>query len=152
MANITEAIESFLLEMLGDDDKIVINRNQLAGYFECAPSQINYVLSTRFTLDRGYMIESQRGSGGYVTLIKVNDVDYKKLSEIMNIAAGEGISFHRAQNLIERMKREKLISEDQAEIIRIAVSDKSLLVPNALRDHLRANILKNIINIILKGD
>lgn len=152
MANITEVIESFLLEMLGDDDKIVINRNQLAGYFECAPSQINYVLATRFTLDRGYMIESQRGSGGYVTLIKVNDVDYKKLSEIMNIAAGEGISFHRAQNLIERMKREKLISEDQAEIIRIAVSDKSLLVPNALRDHLRANILKNIINIILKGD
>ena len=64
MANISDIIESFLLETLGDNDTLNISRNELANYFACAPSQINYVLSTRFTPDRGYLIESRRGGAG----------------------------------------------------------------------------------------
>ena len=152
MANITSVIESFLMEMLGNDDRVVINRNQLAGYFDCAPSQINYVLTTRFTVDRGFIIESQRGSGGSMTLIRINDRTYKKLSKIVDLAAGEGLSYQRAKNIIDRMQREKLINEDQAGIIKTVINDKSLMVPAVLRDHLRANLLKNIINYLLKGE
>ncbi len=153
MANVSKIIESFLLEVLGDDEKVEINRNQLAKYFSCSPSQINYVLTTRFSLDRGYLIESQRGTGGFVTLIKVNDTRYHQLSEIIEEASkGNGISYHRANNIIDRMIRENLISDKQAEIIRTVLSDKSLLVPISIRDHLRANILKNIINTLLQGE
>ena len=63
MANISDIIERFLLDSLEKSDRISISRNELADYFDCAPSQINYVLSTRFTLDRGYIIESRRGGG-----------------------------------------------------------------------------------------
>ncbi len=73
MANISDVIEKFLIDAIGGDRSIVINRNELADYFSCAPSQINYVLATRFTLDRGYVIQSRRGGGGYVTLIRISD-------------------------------------------------------------------------------
>ena len=72
MANISDIIESFLLETLGDNDTLNISRNELANYFACAPSQINYVLSTRFTPDRGYLIESRRGGGGFITVARLS--------------------------------------------------------------------------------
>ena len=73
MANISDLIESFLIDLFGDESSIYISRNELAQYFNCAPSQINYVLSTRFTLDKGFAIESRRGGGGYVTLVRLSD-------------------------------------------------------------------------------
>ena len=59
MANLSDVIEAFLLQTLGEDDRLKISRNELANYFSVAPSQINYVLSTRFTPDRGYTVESR---------------------------------------------------------------------------------------------
>lgn len=153
MANISKSIESFLLDILGEDQKVVINRNQLAGYFSCSPSQINYVLMTRFSIDRGFVIESQRGSGGSVTLMRVNDSKHSQLSDLIEEAsAGDGISYHRAINIIDRMNGDNLISDDQAVILKTVVNDKTLLAPPVLRDHLRANILKNIMNTLLQGE
>ena len=69
MANISDVIEQFLLDSLGEDDSLELSRNELANYFSCAPSQINYVLATRFTPDRGYAIISKRGGGGGIRVI-----------------------------------------------------------------------------------
>ena len=69
MANLSDLIEAFLLRTQGEDDMLQISRNELANYFSVAPSQINYVLSTRFTPDRGYTVESRRGGGGCVTVV-----------------------------------------------------------------------------------
>ena len=72
MAKMSDLIEVFIKELLEDSvgDPVEIQRNELAGYFKCAPSQINYVLTTRFSMDKGYLIESQRGGGGSIKIIK----------------------------------------------------------------------------------
>ena len=75
MANISEQIEKFLIATLGENDSIDITRNSLAEYFSCVPSQINYVLETRFTVDRGYIVESKRGGGGFVKISKIKTSD-----------------------------------------------------------------------------
>ena len=69
MSAISDSIEKFILTLLGEDDAIELQRNELAHYFSCAPSQINYVLATRFNLGRGYAIESRRGGGGYISCL-----------------------------------------------------------------------------------
>lgn len=71
MAKMSDLIEMFIKELLEDNssDMIEIQRNELASYFKCAPSQINYVLTTRFSMDKGYLIESQRGGGGSIKIV-----------------------------------------------------------------------------------
>jgi transcriptional regulator CtsR len=73
MSNLADIIERFILQRLSgeEDDIIVLRRNELAEEIECAPSQISYVLSTRFTAERGFMVESRRGSGGFVRIARL---------------------------------------------------------------------------------
>ncbi len=73
MANLSDEIEQFILSIFTDDDRLKLSRNDLAHYFSVAPSQINYVLSTRFNLDKGYVIESRRGGGGFITIVRINE-------------------------------------------------------------------------------
>ena len=68
MAKLSDIIEQFLLKTLGEEGEVDISRNELANFFSCAPSQINYVLDTRFTIDRGFLIESHRGGGGFANI------------------------------------------------------------------------------------
>ena len=68
---ISDTIERFIREMLGEDESIELKRNELANHFNCVPSQINYVISTRFTTERGYSVESRRGGGGYIKITRV---------------------------------------------------------------------------------
>ncbi len=88
---ISDVIEQFLLETIGDSDSIFISRNELAHYFSVAPSQINYVLSTRFTLERGYDIESKRGGGGYITIKRLNEEGY--LMNLVKSGIGDKIEY-----------------------------------------------------------
>ena len=71
MSNISDIIEAFILEQLEDMEDITLSRNELANFFNCAPSQINYVLSTRFTMPKGFMVESRRGGGGFIKISKM---------------------------------------------------------------------------------
>ena len=73
MARLSDMIEEFIKALLEESNgQLELQRNELADYFECAPSQINYVLATRFSLDRGYYIESRRGGGGYIRIIRLD--------------------------------------------------------------------------------
>ncbi|MGN1208056.1 MAG: CtsR family transcriptional regulator, partial [Christensenellales bacterium] len=72
MNNVSDIIEEFILSTIGDEQSLNLSRNELANFFNVSPSQINYVLSTRFTLDRGYQTESKRGGGGYIVLKRIN--------------------------------------------------------------------------------
>ena len=73
MASRSDIIEQFILNTLAGSSFIELSRNDLAKFFDCAPSQINYVLNTRFTVNRGFVVESQRGGGGYIKVVKVQD-------------------------------------------------------------------------------
>lgn len=143
MANISDIIEQFLLASLKQGDKISISRNELADYFDCAPSQINYVLATRFTLDRGYVIESRRGGGGYVTVLKVSGKS-DILDELSKTNISEGISYNRAMQLIDRLMDEGHLSAKEGVLLKPLISDKALVAPGVNKDILRASLIKNL--------
>ena len=151
MPNLSDIIEQFLIETLGEDDSLKISRNELANYFSVAPSQINYVLSTRFTPDRGYTIESRRGGGGCVTVVKIRSDGNAFFREVMHLPINEGLSFTRACHVIDRMIGDSLITEREGALLRSAVSDKALVVPTVMqKDGLRASIIKQVLTEVLK--
>lgn len=152
MANLSDLIEAFLLETLGEDDVLRISRNELANYFSVAPSQINYVLSTRFTPDRGYTVESRRGGGGYLTVVRIRGNDDRFVDEVMHLPINEGLSYTRACHVIDRMEADKIIGKNEARLLKAAVSDKALVVPAvAQKDGLRAAIIKQVLIKALKS-
>ena len=94
MARISDIIAQFINDMIEDkkDKEVIIQRNELADKFNCAPSQINYVLTTRFTSEKGYMIESRRGGGGYIIIKRIEYNNKEKQVEAINKAIGESLT------------------------------------------------------------
>jgi len=134
--------------MLSEEDIIEIQRNELAERFNCVPSQINYVIATRFNPDHGYYVESKRGGGGNIRIKKVNITKSDYFMHIIN-SMGDKISMNEVSIFLNNFLMYELITEEQAKIIKIVTSDNVLNVPIQYKDSLRANIFKNIlINLI----
>ncbi len=153
MPGLSNTIERFIKSLLEvSDDKIIeIQRNELAEQFECAPSQINYVLTTRFTPYKGYYIESRRGGGGYIKIIKVGIDEYEEINHIILDAIGESITKSKAYHIIDGLTEEEIISKREGEIMKAAIGDRALYNENMDdRNKLRADILKNILLILTK--
>ncbi|MBQ7579160.1 MAG: CtsR family transcriptional regulator [Clostridia bacterium] len=142
MANISDVIEAFILDNMGEDNEIDISRNELASFFSCAPSQINYVLQTRFTLDRGFIKESRRGGGGYIRISKVSFDNDESVASAVLSSIGEEITENRASQIIERLFDAEIISLKERGIIEAMLSREALKVPFAIKDKLRAQSLK----------
>ncbi|MBQ9795660.1 MAG: CtsR family transcriptional regulator [Clostridia bacterium] len=141
---ISDIIEEFIMTSLDDDQFIELSRNDLAKFFSCVPSQINYVLNTRFTLNRGYMVESQRGGGGYIKVTKVQDTNNNFLTNALQVCA-KPITYLQASQMLENMKTRKLLSEREMELIKSAISPKSLNSPINIDNNLRSNIMAQVI-------
>lgn len=152
MANISDIIEHFILATMGSADDISLSRNELADYFNCAPSQINYVLSTRFNLNRGYIIQSQRGGGGFIKLVKIKDFDNSYIYKIIDNNLNGEISFKDAKFLLEDLVQKDFISNDRAQTLLYAISDKALSNPIKMEGTIRSNILKNVLVNIARED
>lgn len=152
MANISNLIEEFIKSLMGECETINISRNELAQYFDCAPSQINYVLATRFSFDRGFLIESRRGGGGFITLIRVSPSGKELLKRLDEYTLSEGITYQKAVQIIKMLIDEDIINPREAVIIKSAVTDKALLVPTDCKEILRSNILKSILTGIFKEE
>ena len=150
MARLSNIIEEFIKTMLrsADDGIIEIKRNELAQQFDCAPSQINYVLTTRFTSDKGYYIESRRGGGGYIRIVRLNINDDEYINNLILNIIGNSITKTKAFSLIDNFIEEDILTEREGKIIKGVLSDRSL---GECKDtnELRANILKNILIILL---
>lgn len=152
MANISDIIEEFIKTLMGESNSVNISRNELAQYFDCAPSQINYVLMTRFSFDRGFVIESRRGGGGFISLLKVSPNRKELLKQLNEYTLTEGITFQKAVQIINRLIDEDLIDEKESDIIKAAISDKALLVPNINKEILRTNIMREVIKCLFKEE
>ena len=144
MPRISDIIEKFINDLIEEaEGTIEIGRNELADYFNCAPSQINYVLTTRFTTERGYYIESRRGGGGCIRISKLNIDKQRYLNDIFTQKIGSSINKEKAYSFIDFMCKEKLITEREGKIIKAALDDSNLAaVPKDLRDEIRASLLK----------
>ena len=147
--SISDVIEEFIMSSLDDDDFIELSRNDLAKFFSCVPSQINYVLNTRFTVNRGFVVESQRGGGGYIKVVRVQDNDENFLNNALNICKNP-ISNVEALQLIVNMQEKNIISSNEAEIIKDAISGKALNNPINIDNTIRSNVLTQIILGIMK--
>ena len=145
-----EFIENFILKTMGEDNAVEISRNELASFFSCAPSQINYVLETRFTIDRGFAKESRRGGGGYIKISRIKLDDDEFMSSLILESIGDELSEKRMLQILDRLTREKVISTKESGMISICLSDESLAMPYLVRDNVRAKSFKNVIISLLK--
>lgn len=142
---ISDGIERFLHELIAEaDGAIEIQRNTLANHFGCVPSQINYVIQTRFTNERGYIVESRRGGGGYVKIKKVSVPKATYMMHVVN-SIGDRISMETAAALVKNMVDYSQLTQRESKIILSALTDKALSLPSPAREILRASLLKNMI-------
>lgn len=143
MRNISDIIEQYLKQVidLSNNNVIEIKRNEIADRFECVPSQINYVINTRFTLERGFVVESKRGGGGYIRIIKVKLHDDIDIIDQMLHMLDHSVAQGNAESMIIRLLEEGIITGREAKLM-LSVLDRSVLsmdIPS--RDELRARIL-----------
>lgn len=150
MRNISDIIESYLKQVLelSKEDLVEIRRSEIADKFQCVPSQINYVINTRFTIERGYIVESKRGGGGYIRIMKVQSNDHAHLLDHVLSLIYDQVSQSKAEGIIVRLIEENVISEREAKIM-LSVIDRSILfIDLPYRDELRARMLKAMLTTL----
>ncbi|NLL30658.1 MAG: CtsR family transcriptional regulator [Clostridiales bacterium] len=150
MARISDVIENFIKDMISEEEESIVSirRNELADKFSCAPSQINYVLSTRFTYEKGYVIESKRGGGGCIVIKRINYHNNREKLKLMVDSIGNSITYSGALSILNHLEEINLITEREYEIIKITINDRTI-ASSDYKNELRADILKGILTVIL---
>jgi transcriptional regulator CtsR len=148
---LSDIIEEFIKDLMEQEgtDMLEIQRNQLAEHFDCAPSQINYVLSTRFTIDKGYYVESRRGGGGYIRIRKFETSATPYLNRLINEYIGREISQFDANRVIRNLEDRGIISSRERAIMEAAVNDRSIIAFSPTKDMVRAGILKAMLTVLI---
>lgn len=152
MSNLADRMEEYLkkLLILSPSGYIDIKRKELANKFLCVPSQINYVLGTRFTLDKGYLVESKRGGKGYVRIKKLQLSVENLLSTFPKDLVGGGISEDRARGIIQRLYELKYISLRESGLMESALSGLKAVEDNSFRKELRGLLLRDMLLLLIK--
>ena len=145
MAQLSDNIEHFIKELMCEEAQIDLRRNELAQHFGCAPSQINYVLATRFSVDHGYIIESRRGGGGYVRIVRMQERDEGNLLDALLSRVGNSVTEETANAIIPHLTDRKLVTAKEAALMKAAISRNALALPVSAKDVLRAAVLRNML-------
>ncbi|MFJ7915943.1 MULTISPECIES: CtsR family transcriptional regulator [unclassified Lysinibacillus] len=150
MRNISDIIEGYLKQVLelGGEGHIEIKRSEIADKFQCVPSQINYVINTRFTVERGYLVESKRGGGGYIRILRVRANSQIDLIDDVLTQIEGGASQTMAEDLVYRLIDEQVISKREAKLMLAAVDRSTIDLQLPLRDIIRARILQAMLTTI----
>lgn len=150
MRNISDIIEGYLKQIieLGGQGHIEIKRSELADKFQCVPSQINYVINTRFTAERGYLVESKRGGGGYIRILRVKAHSKIDLLDDMMNQINFGATQAMAEDIIYRLIDEQVISKREAKLMLAAIDRSTLRLQLPIRDELRSYILKSMLSTL----
>ena len=144
----SDVIEDFIKQMFEDEDVIEIQRNDLAQHFNCVPSQINYVIATRFKPSQGYYVESKRGGGGSIKIKKVNITKSNYFMHIIN-SIGDSLTAQEVDIFISNFLSYNMVNTIEAKLLKVATSDNVLKIEQPTRDELRARIFKNmLVNLI----
>ncbi|MBC7343389.1 MAG: CtsR family transcriptional regulator [Clostridia bacterium] len=154
MASLADRIERYLKERLAESEQgiIEIQRHCLADTFACVPSQINYVLATRFSPKQGYLVESRRGGGGYVRIVRIPLEGERELRQLIDQSLGRMVSQQAGEGLIERLWEEGFLSQRERLLMRAVIRAESLPLPLPERDLVRASILRSMLLTLLRED
>lgn len=144
-SNMSDIIEEYLKNVLLAQEKVEIRRSEIADRFNCVPSQINYVINTRFTVQQGYVVESKRGGGGYIRIMKVNLVDDMDIIDALLEVVPEELSIKQVNHILQNLYDNELLSKREAQLLNIAMSKESLTEAEQCSDQLRSNMMKNIL-------
>ena len=151
MRNASDIIEQYLKNILMQSSTCIIEiqRNELAERFQCVPSQINYVISTRFTLEKGYIVESKRGGGGYIRIQKVQLSSHGVILDHILDTIGTHIDQSAAEGLIYQLQEGDFITRQEANLMKAAMSRDILILKLPIRDEIRARLLKAMLLSLL---
>ena len=144
--NISDLIMQTILSIMETEGgEAIIKRNELAGKIGCVPSQINYVISSRFTPEQGYIIESRRGGSGFIKIIKAENTKSNKLMHIINVI-GDRLDENTARVLLENLCYDNFLHREQLQLILSALPDRLYkTISREQRDKIRANIFKSML-------
>lgn len=126
MPNLTDCIEEYLKKLLSlsQEQYIEVQRRELAGKFNCVPSQINYVLERRFTMERGFLVESRRGGGGCIRIYRIEPAHARPWREVIANLSREEFDPVKARETLKRMRDEKVISMREARLLETVIRDR----------------------------
>ena len=144
---ISDLIASFLLEGLEEAENGVleVQRSDLAQRFNCVPSQINYVMSTRFSPEHGYIVESRRGGNGYIRITRVRMDRETLLMHVIN-SLGPVVDLPSARAILGNLVSAGALEEPVGRALLAGIGDKALVqVPRQFRDGVRADIMKQVL-------
>ena len=148
---LSDHIARLINEMLEEGGgQAEVRRNDLAAKLGCVPSQINYVITSRFTPERGYVTESRRGGGGYIRIVRVVQSGSQRLMYLVNDRIGDSIGEEECLRLISQLKEQRIVTADEAALMASAVSTRALSVPvpDMLKDAMRAKMMKSMLMTI----
>jgi transcriptional regulator CtsR len=154
VSTLANEIERYLKKLLDMSKSgfLEIKRNDLAEMFMCVPSQINYVLETRFTNNQGYHVESRRGGGGYIKIIKLGVKGDEDLLTMVNSTVGKMISQQSGEGLITRLEEEGFLTKRESILIKSIIDRNTLVLDLPDRDLIRARILRSVLISLLRED
>ena len=141
---IADMIEEFIKDLFEEENYIEIQRNDLAEHFNCVPSQINYVIATRFKPSQGYYVESKRGGGGHITIKRINTTKSNALMHIIS-SIGDKITAQEVDIFIRNLISKDYINTTEAKLLKVATSDNVLKLSKEIKDEVRARIFKNML-------
>ncbi|HLQ71284.1 MAG TPA: CtsR family transcriptional regulator [Bacillota bacterium] len=141
--NISDIIEAYLKKVLEQTGKnaVEIRRGEIAELFQCVPSQINYVIKTRFTSEKGYIVESKRGGGGYIRIMRVIHQDHADLIDEIIAMINPEVNQQEAFHVLERLYEEEVITKREAKLMMSAIDRTTLAFQLPLRDKVRSRVL-----------
>ena len=143
--SMSDVIEAYLKEILASRSTVEIKRSDIAERFDCVPSQINYVINTRFTQEHGYMVESKRGGGGYIRILKVEVIDDAHTLEEMAALIGSAITYRNATTIINTLLEDEIIDQREAILMFSMIDPEFLSGLSTQEDELRAMLLRQML-------
>ncbi len=152
MKTLVDRIEQYIKQLLDMSPKgsIELKRNDLAAIFMCVPSQINYVLETRFTNQQGYYVETRRGAGGYIRVIRLSIEDDAELEKMLNLASNKKVSQQAGECLINRLTDEEFLTERENILLKAFLDTSNMPIEAETADLFRSHLLKTMLLCLLR--
>lgn len=145
--NISDIIERYLKEILANSEEIEIRRSEIADQFDVVPSQINYVIKTRFTIQNGYVVESKRGGGGYIRIEKVKLLDDIDVLDSLIRVIGDSLNERDAISILGSLYEDSVLSKREANLLASTLSKSTLNIGDRnLEEQIRAKVMIGILN------
>ena len=140
--NTSDQIEAYIKAILEQSGMVELQRSQLADTFQVVPSQINYVIKTRFTESRGYLVESKRGGGGYIRIGRIEFSNHHEMLRDLLYSVGEEVSLAIFEDVLRLLFEQDLVTRQEMNLLLAMATDRVLGDDANL---IRANMLRQLL-------